>query len=372
VTFDKVPIPSKPLLVINLLLPMKINVLILTLIGVFAAMSSFAAVASDTTVIEFTDKGVKKRVTVLTEGGKNFDVPKVLNLNNLLLEIGVDSAERKEAMIMVEGNDGKKDTISVVARDGRTIKIVARNPFPERATETDDRWTSNQKQDSAKEEGGNNDDDDDDDDVQVLGKKRFFSKSDFGIYLGLNGWQNNNPVSPNQLTDLRTGRSRYVALSLRKNATLLNTEQLDIALSLGPELAWYNFMLQNDNIVTNVGNQVAFLEGDQQLSKSKLVMPYVNLPILLNFGFEESQFQIGVGGYVGYRFGGYSKTKDTNGNKTRFKDDYGMNDLFYGLTGELGRRRGLKMFVRYDLNPMFNDNQINANKLQAWSVGIRI
>jgi hypothetical protein len=345
---------------------MKINVLILTLIGVFAAMSSFAVVLpSDTTVIEFTDKGVKKRVTVLTEG-KNFDVPKVLNLNNLLREIGVDSTERKKAMVMVEGDDGKKDTILVIARDGRTIKIVARNPFPEQATEADDRWTINQK-DSARKE-----DDDYDDDVQRLGKKRFFSKSDFGIYLGLNGWQNNNPASPNQLTDLRTGRSRYVALSFRKNATLLNTEQVDIALSLGPEIAWYNFMLQNDNIVTNVGDQVTFLEGNQQLPKSKLVMPYINLPILLNFGFEESQFQIGVGGYVGYRFGGYSKTKDANGNKTRLKDDYGMNDLFYGLTGELGRRRGLKLFVRYDLNPMFRDNQINANKLQAWSIGIRI
>ncbi|MFB0945844.1 MAG: hypothetical protein QMB24_06835 [Spirosomataceae bacterium] len=343
---------------------MKINVLILTLIGVFAAMSSFAVVLpSDTTVIEFTDKGVKKRVTVLTEGGKNFDVPKVLNLNNLLREIGVDSTERKKAMVMVEGDDGKKDTILVIARDGRTIKIVARNPFPEQATEADDRWTINQK-DSARKE--------DDDYVQRLGKKRFFSKSDFGIYLGLNGWQNNNPASPNQLTDLRTGRSRYVALSFRKNATLLNTEQVDIALSLGPEIAWYNFMLQNDNIVTNVGDQVTFLEGNQQLPKSKLVMPYINLPILLNFGFEESQFQIGVGGYVGYRFGGYSKTKDANGNKTRLKDDYGMNDLFYGLTGELGRRRGLKLFVRYDLNPMFRDNQINANKLQAWSIGIRI
>jgi hypothetical protein len=346
---------------------MKINVLILTLIGVFAAMSSFAVVLpSDTTVIEFTDKGVKKRVTVLTEGGKNFDVPKVLNLNNLLREIGVDSTERKKAMVMVEGDDGKKDTILVIARDGRTIKIVARNPFPEQATEADDRWTINQK-DSARKE-----DDDYDDDVQRLGKKRFFSKSDFGIYLGLNGWQNNNPASPNQLTDLRTGRSRYVALSFRKNTTLLNTEQVDIALSLGPEIAWYNFMLQNDNIVTNVGDQVTFLEGNQQLPKSKLVMPYINLPILLNFGFEESQFQIGVGGYVGYRFGGYSKTKDANGNKTRLKDDYGMNDLFYGLTGELGRRRGLKLFVRYDLNPMFRDNQINANKLQAWSIGIRI
>lgn len=349
---------------------MKTKALILAFIGIFGVINSYAiASASDTTVIEFTDKGVKKRVTVLSEGGRNFEAPKVLNLNNLLKEIGVDSSERQRAMIMVEGDNGKKDTILVIARDGRTIKIVARNPTPERVADSADRWTSNEQASMRKEE---EEDSDDDDDVQTLGKKRFFSKSDFGIYLGLNGWQNNNSMSPNQLTDLRAGRSRYVALSFRKNATLLNTEKVDIAFSLGPEIAWYNFMLQNDNIVTNVGNQVAFLQGDEQLSKSKLVMPYLNLPILLNFGFEESQFQIGVGGYVGYRFGGYSKTKDANGNKVRLKDSYGMNDLFYGLTGEVGRRRGLKLFVRYDLNPMFKENQINANQLQAWSVGIRL
>ncbi len=348
---------------------MKTNLTILAFISIFGTLNAFATVSSaDTTVIEFTDKGVKKRITVLTEGGKNFDVPRVLNLNNLLREIGVDSTERKNAMIMVEGNDGKQDTILVIARDGRTIKIVARNPLQERVKETTDRWSSSEKDAPRKSEV----DEDDDDDVQTLGKKRFFSKSDFGIYLGLNGWQNNNSMAPNQLTDLRNGRSRYVALSFRKNATLLNTEKVDIALSLGPEIAWYNFMLQNDNIVTIVGNQVTFLEGDQRLSKSKLVMPYFNLPILLNFGFEESQFQIGVGGYVGYRFGGYSKIKDNDGNKTRLKDDYGMNDIFYGLTGEIGKRRGLKLFVRYDLNPMFRDNQLNANKMQAWSVGIRI
>ncbi len=345
---------------------MKINVLILFAIGVFSTLSAFASVpSSDTTVIEFTDKGVKKRVTVLTEGNKNFNVPRVLNLDNLLKEIGVDSAERKNAMIMVEGENGKQDTILVVARDGRTIKIVAKNPLPERSPNEVEPLSDNQS--------GKAKENEEEQEPERLGKKRFFSKSDFGIYLGLNAWQNNNSIAPNQLTDLRTTRSRYVALSFRKNATLINTEKVDVALSLGPEIAWYNFMLQNDNVVVTDGNnQVAFIEGDKRLTKSKLVMPYVNLPILLNFGFEESQLQLGLGGYIGYRIGGYTKTKDANRNKVRLKDDYGMNDLSYGLTGELGRRRGLKLFVRYDLTPMFKETQLNANKLQAWSVGVRI
>lgn len=353
---------------------MKINVLALFVAGMLSTLTAFAIVPADTTVIEFTDKGVKKRVTVLTEGNKNFNVPRVLNLDNLLKEIGVDSSERNKAIIMVETESGKQDTILVVARDGRTVKIVARNPLPTRS-ETDketDRWSRDESERVSRDDDDDDEEDEREDEAERLGKKKFFSKSDFGIYLGLNAWQNNNPMAPSQLTDLRTGRSRYVALSFRKNTTLINTEQVDIALSLSPEIAWYNFMLQNDNIVTNNGNQVAFVEGDEQLTKSKLVMPFLNLPILLNFGFEKSQLQLGLGGYVGYRIGGYTKTKDADGNKVRLKDDYGMNDLFYGLTGELGRRRGIKLFVRYDLTPMFKENQINASKLQAWSVGVRI
>lgn len=344
---------------------MKINVLILFAIGVFSTLPAFASVSADTTVIEFTDKGVKKRVTVLTEGNKNFSVPRILNLDNLLKEIGVDSTERKKAIVLVEGENGKQDTILVVARDGRTVKIVAKNPLPERNPDDVDQQSSNQSAEAKENE--------EEQEPERLGKKRFFSKSDFGIYLGLNAWQNNNSMAPNQLTDLRAGKSRYVALSFRKNATLVNTEKVDIALSLGPEIAWYNFMLQNDNIVVTDGNsQVAFIEGDERLIRSKLVMPYVNLPILLNFGFEESQLQLGLGGYVGYRLGGYTRIKDANRDKVRSKDDYGMNDLFYGITGEVGRRRGLKLFVRYDLTPMFRETQLNVNKLQAWSVGVRI
>lgn len=339
-------------------------------------LSAWASIASsDTTIVEFTDKGVQKRVTVLTEGGKDFKVPKVLNIENLLKEIGVDSAERKKTMVLIETGKADKDTLLVVSRDGRTIKIVAKNPFVESTSKTDttrtdgDRWGTNKRETVEKNEEGEGEEE-----MERLGKKRFFSKSDFGIYLGVNNWTNNNPVSPNQETALRTGKSRYVALSFRKNYTFLNTESLDIALAVGPEIAWYNFMFQNDNVAKMVGNQVQFTDAGKRLSKSKLVMPYANLPILLNFGLEQSQLQIGLGGYVGYRFGGYTKTKDDNRNKERLKDsaDYGMSDLFYGLTAEIGKRRGLKFFFRYDLTPMFKENQVNAKQLQAWSAGVRL
>lgn len=322
----------------------------------------------DTTVIEFTDKGVKKRITVLTSSDKKFNIPQVLNLDNILTEIGVDSNERKKAMVLVEKNGEEKDTILVVDRAGGMIKIVAKNPFPVNA-ETDTSRIEQTEKFGEREENKNSDEKATKE--VILGKRNFFPKSDFGLYLGINGW-NNTPQSPNQLNDLRRWKSRYLALSFRKNATLLNTEPVDIALSLGPEIAWYNFMLENDNKVEYSNNQVAFVDAKKNLSKSKLVMPYVNFPVLLNFGLEESKLKLGVGGYVGYRIGGYTKLKDNKGEKTKEQGNFGMNDLLYGLTAEVGRKNGFTLFIRYDLVDLFKANQLNAKELRAWSIGFRI
>jgi hypothetical protein len=117
---------------------------------------------------------------------------------------------------------------------------------------------------------------------------------------------------------------------------------------------------------------VIFRDFGQNLEKSKLVVPTLNFPIMLNFGFEEANFQIGFGGYIGYRVGGYSKLKYEGGKKEKIKNSYGLEDFRYGLTAELGKKKGAVFFVRYDLNEMFKTDQLNAQGLQAWSVGIRL
>lgn len=351
---------------------------ILTFISAFlmASIAGFARMNNDTTIVEFNDKGVKKRITVLTNGDKKFSIPKILNLDNLLKEIGVDSAQRRKAGVFIERDGGEKDTVLVIAQDGRSVKIVAKNPFPHAEMESDTLQVPEDEEEMEvwdEEATEQPEENENEEEVVVdLRKKKYFSRSDFGLYLGLNGWSNNSTNNPNQMTELRASKSRYVALSFRKNATFVNTEKTDIALSFGPEIAWYNFMLQNNAVATETRGQVMFGESPIELTKSKLVMPYLNFPVLLNFGFEQAKINFGIGGYVGYRVGGYTKTKDARGDKEHQKAGYGMNDIFYGLTTELGKKNGFTMFFRYDLNKMFKANQLNASELQAWSVGFRL
>lgn len=331
-----------------------------------------AMTTPDTTIIEFSDKASKNRVKVISNNNKTFEIPKVLNLDNVLKAIGVDSTEREKAFVMVTNGGKNRDTILVISREGQRIKIVTKEDNSLKRDTLIKRDSQQEKIESFKE---NNDKDDGNDKKSFsIGKKdkKFFSRSDFGIYIGLNNFINSSPSSPNQEYKLRTFQSRFVALSLRKNATLIKGKKVDVAFSYGPEIVWYNLMLQNSNLTTFFRDQVVFSKNPSPTEKSKLVVPVINLPVMLNFGFKEDKFKIGFGGYVGYRIGGYTKEKFASGGKSKAKGDYGLTDIPYGLTTEFGNKNGLTIFARYDLNKMFKANQHNANDLQAFSVGFRL
>ncbi len=349
----------------------KLPLVFLLIIITLSAKANFKL---DTTIVEFTDKGVKKRVTVYTSSKRDFDLPKTLDLENVLKSVGVDSLERKKAIILAGSNGLKQDTILVLARDGRDIKIVLRAPKEMVARQDtlrkdiDNHWSHENRVYEEEDRG----DDSDDENREAKKKKsdsgRFFSRSDFGLYVGLNNWAKGSTAG----SLLNTWGSRYFAFSFHKNIILVNGKQVDLALTYGPEVAWSNFMLEENNVVQMQGKQVVFKDFGQNLSKSKLVVPMLNLPMMLNLGFEEAKFRIGLGGYIGYRIGGYSKLKYDGGKKEKIKGSYGLEDFRYGLTAELGKRKGATLFVRYDLNQAFKVEQTNAKDLQAWSIGLRL
>jgi len=346
----------------------RLGLILLLLIGGFSVKASYK---QDTTIVEFTDRGVKKRVTVYTSSKKDFELPRNLNLENVLRSMGVDSSERKKALVLIEQNGAKQDTILLLANDGRTVKIVAkdaRDQLSRRDTlrNDNDHWSRS----------GRNDDDEDDDDTTTYVKPkkknssgRFFSKSDFGFYLGLNNWAN----APSAVPSLQTWGSRFIALSFRRNATLINGKQMDLALSYGPEISWNNFMFEGNNYIDHSTEQVEFLVSNKDLNKSKLVETSLNLPVMLNFGFEEAKLKIGIGGYIGYRVGSYRKLKYSDSSRKEInRDNYGLNDFRYGLTAEIGKRRGISFFGRYDMSDLFRSGQKNALGVQAWTIGIRL
>lgn len=322
---------------------------------------------ADTTILEFSDKSLNKRVTVITSGNKEFELPLSLNLNDLLKELGLDSTERDETLLIISTPESKEDTLLVISKSGQRIQIVTKG------SSDWGKWESDEESPDSLEPNDEVETDEKNEEVKITPKdKSFFSKRDFGFYLGLNNFDHKRPSVPFQQYDLRDWKSRYIALSFRTNATLIRGQNTNLAVSYGPELSLYNFMFENNNTVFIQNGQTSFEEAGFKTKKTKLTITNVNFPVLLNVGFKKERFVIGIGAYAGYRIGAYSKTKDTRGNREKVKDDFNLNNLSYGLTTELGKKNGLTFFMRYDLNQLFNSDQIYARDLQAFSFGIRL
>lgn len=328
------------------------------------------AFQSDTTIIEYNDNVFHKKIKVKSDKSVNVVYPLILNINHVLKAFDVDSTERERVWILLEKSRSSRDTLVVVSRSGDRVTVTTRNLAADVNIPDDEivTYESNDKRDF---------------DIHITSDKsgssriyyggRFFSRTDFAIYLGLNSYTGQTDTGPDQLSELRAWPSRYVALSFRGNATLANTKNTHLVLSYGPEFAWHNFMLMNSNVLQYENGQAKFTESSKSTSKSKFVVPHINLPVLLNIGLKKEGFRLGVGGYVGYRIGGYTKVdyKDQK-NKEKYNESLGLNDLKYGLTAEIGRRNGGAIFFRYDLNELFRSNQVNARDMQAFSFGIRI
>lgn len=315
--------------------------------------NAFDVFLADTTIIEFLDKSINKRVTVISTGNKEIELPITLNLNELLKKIGIDSLTRKETILIV----GKKtqDTLVLISKSGERIQIISKSNKSENIEK---------KYDSNKKPTEND---------TIEKNTRFFSKRDFGLYLGPNNFSRDGiKTSQFQQFQLKDWKSRCIAFSFRKNATMHDAEKSNLAISYGPELVIYHFSLENSHIILNKNNQTTFEEASFTTKKSKLTIPYVNFPVVLNLGFKESKYRLALGAYAGYRIGASTKTKAKDGNKEKIKNNYNLSNFLYGVTGEIGKKNCITGFIRYDLNKLFNSDQTYTRELQAFSFGIRL
>lgn len=192
--------------------------------------------------------------------------------------------------------------------------------------------------------------------------RNMFSRKDFGLYLGLNTYETKS------MPELDNWNSRYIGLSWKKNHRLITGKQVDVALGTGFEFAWNNYMMKDNFTLANQTVGADFVEIKGQVQKSKLVVTNFNIPVMLQFGFKESRWVLGLGAYGGARIDSYTKVKGENGTK-RVRGAYNMNKFHYGFAAELGHKN-FTLFARYQMTPMFKEpNPVNGNSIMF---GIRL
>jgi hypothetical protein len=148
----------------------------------------------------------------------------------------------------------------------------------------------------------------------------------------------------------------------------------------------YNMLHATDNrVFTDVDNKTFLVDAgvNTRANRTYFKNVYFVVPMHLEFDFSKTTTvddkkifkshkgaRFGIGGFVGvntnskqfisYKIDGYKFSE-------RQKGDFNVNDFTYGLSTYIGYRQ-TSLYLKYDLNPMFENNAVDQNNI---SLGIR-
>lgn len=214
----------------------------------------------------------------------------------------------------------------------------------------------------------------------------FFNRDGMNLYLGLNGLSGEVPqinlaIYPMYYlqtdTELKPFSSRYVSVEFSESLTLVKGKKSAFRLGLGISFDWYNFMFDHNRLVQKA-NQGAIFQpkfdaqrNEIALSKNKLTVSYINIPIMPHVVFSKNSGvqMIGLGGYVGYRIDSWTKSiEEKTENLHRVSSNFNLNQFRYGLRAEFAFKKMPSLFFNYDLSPLFEKN--SSPNLTGFSFGI--
>lgn len=184
-------------------------------------------------------------------------------------------------------------------------------------------------------------------------------------------------------SDFYYWQSRFFEWGLTYNTRIFKNDNL-LHLKYGFSVM-YNNICPTDNryFVPDGNNQTNLEVFPYELENSRFKNVYLVAPMHLEFDFSgnkskqgNSSFsthkgvRFGIGGYGGFRIKSKQKIYyniDDDKIRIKTKGNFNANDLIYGLSTYLGYKT-TSLYLKYDLNPLFENNVIDQNNI---SLGIR-
>ncbi|MBZ4041471.1 hypothetical protein [Flavobacterium hibisci] len=211
----------------------------------------------------------------------------------------------------------------------------------------------------------------------IRGEKR--TTSQFIFALGLNNTMIDGDL---QDSEYKFTGSHFYEWGLTYNSRLLKNNNL-LHAKYGFSVMYNNIRpADNRSFVVN-GDQTDLVTNPIHLKESRFRNVYLVAPVHLEFDFsKEGQngdkkyfrthkgFRMGFGGYAGINVKSKQILKfEDNDYKTtqKTKGDFNVNNFIYGLSTYIGYKE-TSLYLKYDLNPLFQDNLIKENNI---SLGIR-
>jgi hypothetical protein len=291
----------------------------------------------------------KSRLVLILSSKEDRKKFKELDLNALLQRVDgyMEAADQAKRDTTIKGKDEEYE-ISFV--DGETRIQVRDKDSKTSRSRQDERAKDRDKEESKR-------------------RHRRIVVDIFNLDLGFNNYVMPGAGIPNGTHyDLNPLGSRYLAYSADLEVPLSRKARFKV----GAELAWMNFMFDGNRRVRNTDQGAEFFRTPEELVKSKMTAAYAGVPVMFEFGRRGSLLGFGVGGYVGYRVGSYTKVvENLAGQRTldRNHDNLSLNNLRYSLRAE-ARVYRVTVFFNYDLNPLFAQGR--GPELNAFAFGVRI
>jgi hypothetical protein len=185
-------------------------------------------------------------------------------------------------------------------------------------------------------------------------------------------------------SDYRVWGSHFYEWGISYNSRIFKNNNL-LHAKYGLSLMYNNLRPTDNRYFVKNGNQTDLVTSSVNLDESRFRNVYLTAPLHLEFDFTPKKLskdgtktyfrthesvRLGIGGYAGVRIKSKQILKyeaDDIKVKEKQKGDFNVSDFNYGLSAYLGYGQ-TSLYVKYDLNPMFKNNNIDQNNV---SLGIR-
>ena len=195
-----------------------------------------------------------------------------------------------------------------------------------------------------------------------------------GIGIGFNGFltPSGSLKMPKgyEYLDVRTSRVSTVTINLLEKAIPLYKNRLSLVTGLGFE--WNNYFFRKSFTLLPGVDSVQGVYSNKVLDKNKLVVNFVNIPLLLEYksgGRLHSPFHIAGGVILGYMYRSHTKQKYEDGYKYKDFDTFNLLPYRCSATVRAGYG-GMTLFASYSLTGLFIDS--TGPELHPFSIGISI
>ena len=185
-------------------------------------------------------------------------------------------------------------------------------------------------------------------------------------------------------SDYRVWGSHFYEWGVTYNSRIFKNNNL-LHAKYGLSLMYNNLRPTDNRYFVKNGDQTDLVTSTIKLDDSRFRNVYLTAPLHLEFDFTPKKLskdgtktyfrthesvRLGIGGYGGVRIKSKQILKyeiDDVKVKEKQKGDFNVSDFTYGLSAYLGYGQ-TSLYVKYDLNPMFKNNNIDQNNV---SLGLR-